>query len=89
MKYLRNIATILTLIGLPIVWSLPHGLTVTQSYLEVKSSSIRPFLHRVKINIQVVNKNKYDKAKQVRALMPNLIHFLDASSLSLLYVKLN
>ena len=90
MKYLRNIATVLTLIGIPIVWTLPHGLTVRQSYLEVKSASIRPFTHkRVKINIQVVNRDKYDKAKQIRALMPNLIHSLDASSLSLLYVKLN
>ena len=90
MKYLRNIATILTLIGLPIIWTLPHGLTVRQSYLEVKSTSIRPFIYsKAKINIQVVNKEKYDKSKQIRALMPNLIHSLDASSLSLLYDKFN
>ncbi len=72
MKYLRNIATILTILGLPIVWTLPHGLTVRQSYLETKSTSIRPYLYsKVRINIQIVNKDKYDKAKQVRALMPN------------------
>jgi DNA-directed RNA polymerase len=82
MKYLKNIATVLTLIGLPIVWSLPHGLIVRQSYLEVKSTSIRPFLYsKTKINIQVVNKDKYDKSKQIRALMPNLIHSLDALDL--------
>lgn len=88
MKYLKNIATILTVIGLPIVWSLPTGLTIRQSYLETKSTSIRPFLYsKTKINIQIVNRDKYDKAKQIRALMPNLIHSLDASSLSLLYNK--
>jgi DNA-directed RNA polymerase len=88
MKYLKNIATILTNIGLPIVRSLPHGLTVRQSYLEVKYSSIRPFLYsKTKINLQVINRDKYDNAKQIRALMPNLIHSLDASSLSLLYKK--
>jgi len=87
-KYLKNVATVLTLLGLPIVWSLPHGLIVKQSYLEVESTSIRPFVYKdTKINIQVVNKDKYDKLKQVRALMPNLIHSLDATSLSLLYDK--
>jgi len=61
---------------------------VKQSYLEVESTSIRPFVYKdTKINIQVVNKDKYDKLKQVRALMPNLIHSLDATSLSLLYDK--
>jgi DNA-directed RNA polymerase len=86
MKYLRNIATVLTILGLPIVWSLPHGLIIKQSYLETKSTSIRPFLYsKVKINIQVVNKERLDRAKQVRALMPNLIHSLDATSMSLLY----
>lgn len=88
MKYLRNIATVLTIIGLPIIWSLPHGLVVVQSYLETKSTSIRPFEHsKAKINIQVVNRNVLDKGKQIRALMPNLIHSLDASTLSLLYNK--
>lgn len=88
MKYLKNIATIFTILGLPIVWSLPHGLIIRQSYLEKKSVSIRPFIYsKTKINIQVVNKDKYDKKKQIRALMPNLIHSLDASSLNLLYNK--
>ena len=86
MKYLRNVATVLTLLGLPIIWSLPHGLTVKQSYLELKTTSIRPYMYsKTKINIQVKNKDKYDKNHQIRALMPNLIHSLDASSLALLF----
>lgn len=48
MKYLRNIATIMTLLGLPIVWNLPHGLVVRQSYLETKSISITPFIVKLK-----------------------------------------
>ena len=88
-KYLKNIATILNVLGLPIVWTLPTGLTIKQSYLETQSTSIRPFMHsKVKLNLKVT-RNKYDHNKQIRALMPNLIHSLDSTSLSMLYEQFN
>lgn len=85
-KYLKNIANLCYSIGLPITWNLPTGLIVSQSYLESKSTSISPFMYsKTKLNIKVSIKGEYDKNKQIRALMPNLIHSLDATSLSLLY----
>ena len=39
---------------------------------------------KVRISLKVTE-NKYDKRKQTRALMPNLIHSLDSTSMSLLY----
>ena len=78
-------AEILHTLWLPITCSLPTGFTIKQSYLESKSTTITPFmLSKIKLNLKVSIKNKYDRNKQVRALMPNLIHFLDATSLSLL-----
>ena len=62
------------------------GLTIKQSYLETKSTSITPFMYnKTKLNLKVTIKDKYDKHKQIRSLVPNLIHSLDGSSLSLLY----
>lgn len=85
-RYLKNVATILNVLGLPIVWTLPTGLTIKQSYLETQSTSIQPFMHsKVKLNLKVTKKDKFDHNKQIRALMPNLIHSLDSTSLSLLY----
>lgn len=86
--YLKNVAVLLNVLELPIVWSLPSGLTITQSYMETRSTSISPFMYsKAKINLRLSIRDKFDKRKQVRALMPNLIHSLDASSLVLLYSK--
>lgn len=85
-KYLLNIAKLLNLLELPITWTLPTGLTIKQSYLETKSTTITPFMYsKTKLNLKVTIKDKFDKPKQIRSLMPNLIHSLDGSSLSLLY----
>ena len=74
------------MLELPITWTLTTGLTIKQNYLETKSISIAPFIYsKTKLNLKVTLKDKYDKHKQIRSLMPNLIHSLDSSCLSLLY----
>lgn len=89
-KYLRNVAKLCNACNLPIFWSLPSGLKIYQSYLETKSISISPFTYtKAKLNIKVTNKDKFDQNKQIRALMPNLIHSLDAHSMTDLYYRFN
>ena len=79
-------AELLNILELPITWTLPTGLTIRQSYLQTKTTTITPFSYsKVKLNMKVTIKDKYDNNKQVRALMPNLIHSLDSTSLILLY----
>lgn len=58
-----------------------------QSYLETKTTAITPFIHsKMSINLSsVVKKGNFDKKKQMRALMPNLIHSLDGTWLILFY----
>ena len=80
-KYLKNVASIFNALELPISWSLPSGLKVIQSYMKTKTTSITPFLYsKAKLKFNVTLKDKFDNNKQIRALMPNLIHSLDATS---------
>lgn len=65
---------------------MPSGLKVSQNYLVQKSKRIKPFTYlRNSISLTTTIKNSIDKNKQRTAFMPNLVHSLDASTLSLLY----
>ena len=86
-KYLSGIVNICTKLGLPLILTLPSGLEVKQSYRQFESFKFAPFRYS-KSTFTLRNFNEsLDKSSKVRALMPNLIHSLDACSLALL-VKL-
>ncbi len=52
-----------------------------QSYMENITTSITPFIHsKTRLNLNT-STQKYDNKRQVTALMPNLIRFLQASSM--------
>lgn len=73
-------------LNLSIVWNLPHGLTVKHGYLVKESISLEVFSYsNSKLNLTKTHPNKFDKKKQKRAFMPNLIHSLDAASMTLTF----
>lgn len=85
--YLNEIAKICNKLNVNIPWILPSGLHIKQSYLTDTTFQIKPFEYK-KNSYTVTHINKdLDKRKQIRTLMPNLIHSLDAASLALLYNK--
>ena len=85
-RYLDTIANILTKLSLPIMWGAPNGVNVIQSYLLTKETKLKPFSSSKRaISLTIPDTNKgFNKRKQLRSFMPNLIHSLDASSLALL-----
>ena len=83
-KYLNQIGSICTILGLPVIWSLPSGLIVEQKYMKSEAIELKPFkFNRTRFKLNKKNK-EINLAKQQRALMPNLVHSLDAASLALL-----
>lgn len=87
-KYFKDIALIFTELGLSIPWYLPTGLIAWQSYMQVKETKVQPLnFSKNSFRLKTTIKDKYDNNKQIRALMPNLIHSLDSTSLVLLINK--
>lgn len=87
-KYFKDIAFICSKLGINIPWYVPTGLIVQQSYMQIKETRVQPLnFSRNTFALKIPVREKYDKDKQMRALMPNLIHSLDSASLSLLINK--
>lgn len=82
-NYLKTVAEICSFLNITITWTLPTGLNVSQYYVDSEAIRLKPFTYKKNTFNLLVGTNKLNKRKQIRALMPNLIHSLDASSLAL------
>jgi DNA-directed RNA polymerase len=88
-EYLKNIGEICSNLNITITWVLPSGFSVNQYYLDSEAIRLKPFTYRKNTFNLKIKTNKLNKQKQIRALMPNLIHSLDAASLALIVEMLN
>ena len=69
-------------IGLPLLWLSPLGFPVIQNKFEYDKTTVTATLgsHKIRLNVQRLN-DHLDPQKQHNALLPNLIHSLDATHL--------
>lgn len=80
--YFLKIVRLILKLGIPLIWFTPSGLEITQSYSKSE-------IYKVSINVRGKSKkmvlkdwiNEVDRTKQVNAIIPNIIHSLDASHL--------
>ena len=88
-KYLSNIVSICTRLGIPIPWLLPSGANIAGSYLVEEEHKIAAFTFtKAKYTFKVYVPGQYDIKKQKRAIRPNLVHSLDACTIAMLYSNL-
>ena len=81
-SYFIDIVRLMINLNIPVIWITPSGLKITQSYA-------RSTLNKVAINMAGKTKSmvlrewtdNLDKGKQIQAIIPNIIHSLDASHL--------
>lgn len=80
--YFMNISKLMIKLEIPLSWFTPVGLKLTQHYLKSK-------INKISISMGGKNKtlilrefeNEINKRKQIQAIIPNIIHSLDASHL--------
>jgi hypothetical protein len=81
-NYFKKMCKLMNMLGLPVIWFTPSGLEITQNYYKFKE---------IKVAISFAGKSKklvlkdwtkeLDKRSQMGALIPNIVHSLDASHL--------
>lgn len=88
--WLREIASLFSEANLPIKWTTPTGLKVVQQKFKQKQVRVRSFYGTAKLKgfaadgsllTMNVDTDKLDKVEQMNALVPNVIHSLDAAHL--------
>ena len=91
-NYMKSLVKICTKFNIPLPRKLPSGAVVSESYIESKSQQSTPiaFLNKTKYTFKVPVKNKkgeyvYNKRKMTTAIMPNVVHSLDATAIAMLY----
>src|ERR1700726_4592241 len=77
-------------LGIPLYWITPSGMKITQHYLKSKKVSIAiSFTGKIKKFIFKESINELNTLKQKQAIIPNIIHSLDATHLINLINKAN
>lgn len=86
-NYLQDINSFLNKINLNIgiVWLTPNGLIIEQKYMETKKNVLTISILNKRKSLVIKEKiNKISKRRQSLAIVPNLIHSMDAATISLL-----
>lgn len=73
---------------LPVVWITPAGLKIKQKYAKKQSTRVRSGLFKGADHTIVIPTGQIDKVSQQSAFMPNLIHSMDGSTITLLSKRL-
>ena len=82
-NYFTEFTKILSKLSIPIIWLTPSGLTILQKYLESIESKITITLGgKTKKLVLREKTHKMNTRKQSSAIIPNVIHSLDASHIA-------
>jgi DNA-directed RNA polymerase len=80
MKWLQDVAKVVSANGLPVVWTTPVGLPVRQFYTSTDSEQLQVFIGGERTMIQFNRKGtELNSRKQSAGISPNFVHSCDAA----------
>lgn len=80
--YFLDIAKLMLKLNLPLTWITPSGIKITQNYLKSKTTKLAIKLFGVKKTLILRKTSKEtNNTKQINAIIPNIVHSLDAAHL--------
>lgn len=89
-NYFKDICKVMNSLNLPVSWVTPSGLVVTQHYLKTEEKKYSFYFGGSNKSLILREKqDKMDKRGQVNAIIPNIIHSLDASHLMNVIISAN
>lgn len=81
-SYFISISKLMITLGIPLNWFTPNGIKITQHYLKTETKKVTIKLgNKPKVLVLKQMTGMTDKTKQAQAIIPNIIHSLDASHL--------
>ena len=91
-NYMKALVKNCVRFGIPLPRKLPNGAVVSESYVKSKDQKSTPiaFLNKTNYTFKTTLKDKngnviYNKRKMCTAIMPNVVHSLDASAIAILH----
>ena len=80
--YFKNIIKFHSLFNIPVIWITPSGIKITQFYnISAQNKVSIRFANKTNKVVLREKTQKLDTRKQINAIIPNIIHSLDASHL--------
>ncbi len=89
MKYLQDIAKVVSGKGYTVNWVTPNGLAVQENYMKIEVKDCYLYLNGAQHRIYIVEESgNVDKVKQAQGISPNFIHSLDATHMQRVVVHM-
>lgn len=88
-NYFKDMVSVFNALNIPIVWKTPSGLEIKQMYVKSESARIRSgYFRGATFNI-LIPTTQIHKLSQKNSFMPNLIHSMDAATITQLISRMD